>query len=198
MPSFRRCLAAALLLASVCGACSSGATSAPHSASPSNVRSARPTLAATATPGNGALGGIVAAGGDLCGLLGPGDFSAVGVTGSGTPSKNSDGPTDAYCVYSGVSGASGGIEFDIFIGDSASMYQLILQNAGISSNDATRDLPGVDAAGTALSGPDGMAAIGVKKGQLAFDIDIPTSAGARAPLISLAKLVLQRQSGLSS
>jgi len=37
-----------------------------------------------------------------------------------------------------------------------------------------------------LAGPDGMAAIGVRKGQLAFDIDIPTSAGARAQLITLA------------
>lgn len=199
MSSFQRLVAAALVVAGVVGACSSGGTSASHSSTPSGTRSARPTVPSpTATTAIGPLGTTVAANGDLCALLGPGDFSAVGVSGAGAPSKNSDGPTDAYCIYSGVSGATGGIEFDVFIGDAASTYQLILQNGGIASNDATGDLPGVDAAGTILAGPDGMAAIGVRKGQLAFDIDIPTSAGARAQLITLAALVLQRQSGLSS
>ena len=193
----RRCFALALLLASVAGACSSGAPSASPSATPTHARPTATTGGPTATTGSGALGGAVAADGNLCGLLGPGDFSAVGVDGAGPPSRNSDAPTDAYCVYSGVSGASGGIEFDIFIGDAAATYELILQNGGILSSDATGDLPGVDAAGTAVNEADGTAEIGVKKGQLTFDIGIPASTGARAQLITLAKLVLQRQIGLS-
>ena len=202
----RRYLAAAILLASVVGACSSsGATSALSSSAPSRGGGgSHATIAAgaSATAGGsvagGAIGGTVAAGGDFCELLGPGDFAAVGVSGAGAPIKNTDGPTDAYCVYSGVSGATGGIEFDIFIGDPASTYQLILQNGGILGSDATGELPGVDAAGTQLNGPGRMAAIGVEKGQMTFDIDVPTGPNARAQLISLAKLVLQRESGLSS
>jgi hypothetical protein len=59
----------------------------------------------------------------MCGLLGPADFAAVGVTGTGTPTRNSDAPTDAYCVYSGISSATGGIEFDAFFGDPVATYE---------------------------------------------------------------------------
>jgi hypothetical protein len=130
-------------------------------------------------------------------LLGPGDFAAVGVSGARTPTKNSDGPADAYCVYSGVSGATGGIEFDIFIGDPVASYQQIVANGALIA-DTTGDLPGVDAVGTVMNGPGNMAAIGARKGTMAFDIDVPTGPNARAQLIALAKLVLQRSSALSS
>ncbi|MGD0120986.1 MAG: hypothetical protein ABSC46_00290 [Candidatus Limnocylindrales bacterium] len=122
-----RRLAAVFLIAAVAGAClSGGATTAPLTATPSPGGGGGLTAAAPATAavpasagggGGGALGGTVAPGGNLCGLLGPGDFAAVGVTGARTPTKNSDAPTDAYCVYAGVSSATGGIEFDVFIGD---------------------------------------------------------------------------------
>jgi hypothetical protein len=146
----------------------------------------------------GALGGPVAAGGNFCGLLGPGDFAAVGVSGARTPTKNSDGAADAYCAYSGISGATGGIEFDIFIGDPVSSYQQIRSNGGILLDDATGDLPGVDAAGTQLNAAGGWANIGVRKGKMTFDISLPTSPGARTQLIALAKLVLERSTALSS
>jgi hypothetical protein len=42
-----------------------------------------------------------------------------------------------------------------------------------------------------------MATIGVKTGQLMFDIGFPTNSNARTQLIALAKLVLQRGSGLT-
>src|SRR3990172_2468754 len=48
-----------------------------------------------------------------CGLLAPADFAANGVDGAGTPTDNPDG-TSHYCVYAGSSGATGGIEFDVF------------------------------------------------------------------------------------
>jgi hypothetical protein len=197
----RRYLAAAMLLVMVVSACSSnGATMAPSSNHP--VPSAggggtTATATATAAAGGGALGGTVGQGGDFCALLGPGDFAAVGVSGARAATKNSDAPTDAYCVYSGVSGATGGIEFDIFLGDPVATYQQIKSNGGILADDATGDLPGVDAAGT-QSNASGWADIGVRKGQMSFDIDVPASSGARAQLITLAKLVLQRGSGLSS
>lgn len=200
-----RRIAAAFLIAVVAGACSSGsATPAPLTAAPPTTAVSAgggggPTAAASATAvgGGGALGGTVGPGGNLCGLLGPGDFAAVGVTGAGTPTKNSDAPTDAYCVYTGISSATGGIEFDIFIGDPEPTYQQIKINGGIVADDATSDLPGVGAAGIQLNGQGNMATIGVRKGQVSFDIGFPTNTNARAQLIALAKLVLQRGSALS-
>jgi hypothetical protein len=210
-----RHIAAALLLISAVGACTAaGATTAPASnpvatASAAVVVSAAPSAALSAavpttqgeTPSpatsGGALGGAVAKGGNFCGLLGPGDFAAAGVSGARTPTKNSDGPADAYCVYSGVSGATGGIEFDIFLGDPVASYQQIVLNGALIA-DTTGDLPGVDAVGTVMNGPGNMAAIGARKGTMAFDIDVPTGPKARAQLIALAKLVLVRSTALSS
>ena len=204
-----RHIAAALLLISAVGACTAaGATTAPASnpaatasaaVAVSAVPSAAVPSAAVPSPATsgGALGGSVAKGGNFCGLLGPGDFAAVGVSGARTPTKNSDGPADAYCVYSGISGATGGIEFDIFIGDPVSSYQQIVANGALIA-DTTGDLPGVDNVGTVMNGPGNMAAIGVQKGAMTFDIDVPTGPKARAQLIALAKLVLERSSALSS
>jgi hypothetical protein len=221
-----RHLVAAVLLISAVGGCTAvGATTAPASnptatasaagggaptAAPSAAvpsaaipTAAIPTAAvpSAATPSaatsGGALGGPVAAGGNFCGLLGPGDFAAVGVSGAATPRKNSDGTADAYCVYSGSSGATGGIEFDIYIGDPIASYQQIVTNGALVA-DTTGDLPGVDAVGTVMKGPGNMAAIGVRKGKMAFDIDVPTGPNARPQLIALAKLVLERSSALSS
>jgi hypothetical protein len=205
-------LVAALLLISVVGGCTSAAATtapstnpvvvasagapSPTGATPIATLTAAPSAMVTAT-GTAALGGPVAKGGNFCGLLGPGDFLAVGVSGAHTPTKNSDGTADAYCVYAGVSGATGGVEFDIFTGDPVSSYQQIVSNAALIA-DTTGDLPGVDNVGMVTSGPGNMAAIGVQKGRMTFDIDIPAGPKARAQLIALAKLVLERGIGLSS
>ena len=213
-----RHLVAALLVISAVGGCTSaGATASPSTppvatasaagdtpSAPTATPSATPSATPGATPsatigaaGTGALGGPVAKGGNFCDILGPGDFAAVGVSGAGTPRKNSDGAADAYCVYSGISGATGGFEFDIFIGDPIASYQQIVTNGALVA-DTTGDLPGVDAVGTVMNGPGNMAAIGVRKGAMTFDIDVPTGPGARTQLIALAKLVLQRSTALSS
>lgn len=192
-----RRLAASILLAGIVAACSSsGATSSPTTA----ATSAGGGVATAGASGGaaGALGGTIGRGGDFCGLLGPGDFAAVGVSGARTPTKNSDDTTNAYCVYSGTSGGTGGIEFDIFLTDATGAYQQIRANGGITADNATADLPGVTAAGIQLDGLSHMADIGVLKGTMAFDIDVPTSPNARTQLIALAQLVLQRASGLSS
>lgn len=193
-----RHLLAALLLVSALGACTSAsATTAPASPTATAGATGTPTTAPSAATSGGALGGPVAPGGNFCELLGPGDFAAVGVSGAGTPTKNSEGTADAYCVYSGVSGATGGIEFDIFVGDPVSSYQQIVANGALIA-DTTGDLPGVDAVATVMKGPGNMAAIGVRKGRMAFDIDVPTGPNARPQLIALAKLVLERSTALSS
>ena len=205
-------LAAVLLLASLASACSPGdgatdpaaSASAPAStAAPTAIvlpasasQAASPTSAAS-VGGDASLGGSVAKGGDLCGLLGPGDFIAAGVSGATAPVENFDDSGNYYCVYAGDSGATGGIEFDAFVGDPAGSYQTMTESAGILNADATGQVSGADKAGTVIDGPGGMAGIAVCKGQFCFDIDIPTSSTARAQLISMAGLVLQRGSGLT-
>lgn len=202
----RRYLAAALLLVIVAGSCSSGgATSAPPSAPASAPASnVAPSTSAATSPATGAapsggtaLGGPVAKGGDYCGLLGPGDFAAAGIDGAKTPVENFDDSGNYYCVYAGDSGATGGIEFDAFVGSPDATYQAMAAGAGILTAEATGELPGVDKAGTILNGPGGMAGIAVCKGQFCFAIDAPTGSGTRAQLIALAALVVQRGSGLT-
>ena len=195
-----RHLMATILLVGAVGACgSAGSTAAGYPYGGGDGATATPTAASTASRGGGgggATGAPVAQGGDYCGLLGSGDFAAVGITGTAAPSKNSDAPTDAYCVYAGTSSGTGGIEFDIFIGDADATYQQIRANAGIFLDDATADLPGVDAAGTIVNGSGGLASIAVKKGQMSFDIGFPSSAGGRDQLLALARVVLARSSAL--
>jgi len=201
----RRHLAAALLLVAIVGACSSGgATPLPTSGHTVTAVPSSDGGGATAAPtavgsvGGTALGGPVVKGGDYCGLLGPGDFAAAGISGAAAPIENYDDSGNYYCVYAGDSGATGGIEFDAFVGDPTATYQGMAEAAGILAADATGEVPGADKAGTILNGPGGMAGIAVCKGQFCFDIDAPTSSSARAQLLALAKLVLQRGSGLTS
>ena len=206
----RQRLAAALLLVAIAGGCSSGDASSAPSAALTPAQTATSVASQTsgnATPsastgaanlGDLSLGGSIAKGGDLCGLLGPGDFAAAGVSGATVPVENFDDSGNYYCVYAGDSGATGGIEFDAFVGDPAGAYQEMAASAGILNANATGALPGADKAGTVLNGPSGMAGIAACKGQFCFDIDIPTSSGARAQLLAMAGLVLQRGGSLTS
>jgi hypothetical protein len=204
-----RHLTAVLLLVTVAGACGSGAaTTAPVSASlaapgtpaaPSSiVAGVTETPPTSGGPLATGLGGPIAKSGDLCGLLGPGDFAAAGIAGADTPVENYDDSGNYYCVYAGDAGATGGIEFDAFVGNPSNAYQSMTTSAGIQSADATSQLAGADKAGTVLNGPGGMAAIAVCAGQFCFDIEAPTTPGVRDQLLALARLVIQRGSGLTS
>jgi hypothetical protein len=143
-----------------------------------------------------ATGVPVALGGNLCSLLGPGDFAAAGISGAGAPTINTDENGGHYCVYSGTSGGTGGIEFDAFTGDPVGTYQTIAGETGSLTELASGDLPGADQAGVNLNSTGGMAAIVVRSGQFIFDMSFPTNPQARSQLIALAALVLQRGSAL--
>ncbi len=152
----------------------------------------------------GATGGPVAAGGDLCGLLGPGDFAAAGVAGAGTLTSNSTPPTDYYCVYAGTSSGTGGIELDAFLLASADdpdgVFDTVLNESGILVRTERAADVGADRAAIAtnLTSDTGkVAIIAVRKGPLVFDIGFPAGPDAERQLIDLAKLVLQRASGLT-
>src|SRR5688572_18270537 len=61
-----------------------------------------------------------------CSLLSPADFTTAGIAGAAEPTDNAD-ETGHYCVYAGTSGATGGIEFDVFphddVASAADTYQ---------------------------------------------------------------------------
>src|SRR6185503_8720137 len=130
----------------------------------------------------------------LCDLLGPGDFDAVGIPGAKAPTKNSDGPGSAYCVYSGTSGATGGIEFDVFVDEDAEgTFDVIEEEA--SGTLTPLPIPGVDeAVGTdGTAGQAGAyATVIVRKGNLVFTIAAPGGVGMTAKLTALVGVVLAR------
>ena len=171
----------------------------PARVSPAHTAASTPSRTATARPTrapSSATGGPVALGGNLCSLLGPGDFTAAGVAGASTPTVNSDENGGRYCVYAGTSGATGGIEFDAFTGDPVGTYQTIAGETGTLTELTATDLPGADQAGVNLNGAGGMAAIVVRKGQLIFDMSFPGGPQARAELIALSALVMERGAAL--
>lgn len=154
-----------------------------------------------AAAGGGSTGGSVAAGDDLCGLLGPGDFAAQGISGTGSPTENNADNSNVYCVYAGKSAGTGGVEFDAFLADtkadseasfiSTSAPMLDFEGAGKAA------FPDADGAKLRTDIPDGYAGIAIWKGKLVFDIGIPKSDQAKDQLIALAKLVLERSAGLT-
>lgn len=159
-----------------------------------------PTGAGGQPTGGGAqpTGGPVTDLTKLCDLLGPGDFAAVGINGAGVAKVSDDGPGTAYCVYSGTSGATGGIEFDVFVdADPEGVFDTILDE--ISSDTTSVPIPGVDES----VGSDGQAGkadapatVVVRKGPLVFTIAAPGGTGNSLKLAALAALVVARGAGL--
>ena len=182
-----------LLLACLVAACSGSGTATPPASS-------GPTSGSTVS-GGGATGAPVTAGGDLCALLGPGDFAAAGVTGAGTPTKNSDDPSNAYCVYAGRSAGTGGIELDVFVAadvaESEGTFDTVVETMNDDSATTRTDLGDVDAAEYDGATEGTFAAIAVWKGKLVYTIGIPMSDASRDQLLTLAKLVLERGAGIT-
>jgi hypothetical protein len=180
-----------MVLASTIVACGGGSTA---TTSPGGAT----TPPSSASTGGLPTGGPVTDIAKLCDLLGPGDFAAVGISGTGAPTVNSDGPGSAYCTYTGATGANGGVELDVFVDDDAAgTYQTIL---GEISSVAPLELPGVDeaAGGDGIAGePDQPASIVVRKGKLVFTIAAPGGPNNSLMLETLAALVLARGAGLA-
>jgi hypothetical protein len=186
-----RFFASAASLVALIG-CSSHGSSAPPAPPPP------PPVAA-----NPETGGPVAAGGDLCGLLGPGDFSAAGVTGAHPVSSNNTPPTDYYCGYAGQSSFKGGIELDAFVSaspaEAATVFETVTKELDQgAATDRAREL-GVDQArlSTEAAGEPGpVATIAVRQGRFVFSLGFPSSPQGEAQLLSLARTVLGRAAGL--
>ena len=184
------------------GASAGGASGGGATGGGSGGSAAAPTPAAGGgAAGGGSVGGSVAAGDDLCGLLGPGDFAAVGISGTGGPSENNQDNSNVYCVYAGKSAATGGVEFDAFLAGSKADSEATFNEIAAPMLDfegvGKAAFPDADGAQLRTDIPGGYAGIAIWKGKLAFDIGVPTSAQAKDQLIALAKLVLQRSAALT-
>lgn len=170
-------LALALVLAGCGGA---AATAAPTTA---------PTDAPAASEAGGGSGGVD------CGLLSAADFTAAGIQGAGAPSDNPDG-TSHYCVYAGSSGATGGIELDVFldasVGDAQATYETARDESGAMNGQPPAGAT-FDEASYAVA--DGAALLVGRQGLLTFALSAPATPASEAALVALGTLVVQRAGG---
>ena len=160
----------------------SGATAAPP-ASPQ-------ATSAPAASGGGSTGAID------CGLLTPADFATHGVDGAEAPTDNPDG-TSHYCVYAGTSGATGGIEFDVFphadVASATETYDTVI---GEGASGAPPTGASFAASSFAISGDT--AYLAVRQGKLVFALAVPNDINTEAGLVALAKLVVERAGDAAS
>jgi hypothetical protein len=155
--------------------------------------------AAPATPAGTGAPGTTAPDQDLCRLLTPEDFSAVAGLTVTDPAEHSyyDSPTDAYCVYGPDEDAP---EVDIFVlppeVDPQEVYQTVLA-AGPVAVGAEGVVPGTDesAYGT-IESIDGVG-VSLRRGSLVAALSVAADVpDARAKLVALAELLLERAAGL--
>jgi hypothetical protein len=133
-------------------------------------------------------------GAELCSLLTANDWAAVQLSQAmAQPTINSDGPGTAYCTWTDLLGAQGGLEFDAFVDDTASTAQDTYNTAAaVISGGQPLDLPGVDSAliNPNINGTYG--AVLARDGRFTYTISLPASAGSQVQLETLAGLVLAR------
>jgi hypothetical protein len=169
-----------LLLAAACGGGGSTTTIGPGVTSP-------PVTTNAPAPGG------LPTGEQLCGLLTADDWNEFGYVVAASPGINSDGPGNAYCVYAGESGATGGLEFDAFVDATAEDAEATLETITAEGPDMEPvDLADAD---VALIGADGdYAAIAVRTGRFTFTIALPAGDEAELQLKTLASSVISRTS----
>lgn len=141
------------------------------------------------------------AGNGLC-VLTPADFRTLGIAVDARPSIDVDnGGASAYCVYRGKSGATGGVELDVFdpAGDSPDGVAQTMRTVLASSPGARYQperLAGADESLFDLHVPQSgyapFAANAVRRRDLVFSISLPSTAHAARDLERLSALVLRR------
>lgn len=142
-----------------------------------------------------------AAGQNLC-VLTQQDFRAFGTIVDTKPSVNVDpGGANAYCVYQGKSGATGGVELDVFYPAGASPDEVQNTFKAVLGSDPgakyeNEAVPGADESLVSLSIPQPgsfpFAANAVRRGDLVFSISLPSSPLSKTELSRLSEIVLSR------
>ena len=128
---------------------------------------------------------------DLCELLRPEDFAAAGIDGAGEPEATTDGTGSSYCVYAGESGATGGIELDVFPNPDEATAKVTYATAtgegpaGVAAENAT-----FSESAFAIDG--GVAYLTVRQGLLVLSLAAPNDMNTETGLVTLARLAIQR------
>ena len=132
----------------------------------------------------------------MCAALGADDFKAVGLGPDAiAPPPNSTEPTGAYCTYTKAFAVDGGLELDVFDGESdpAGVFKTILAEGATTTRAG---LAGVDDSAISVSAPgrggQHIASIAVRHRRLVFAITIPAGPKAQDQLLALSKIVLTR------
>jgi hypothetical protein len=125
-------------------------------------------------------------------MLTDSDWSDVHLQADKQPTINSDGPGTAYCTWTEMSGAQGGLELDAFVDPSTSVAEDTYSTAADVMSGQPVVLPGVDSAliNPNINGTYG--ALIARTGRFTFSLSLPASATSQAALESLALLVLAR------
>jgi hypothetical protein len=151
------------------------------------------TVAPPASPQ--ATSAPAASGGDStgaidCSLLTPSDFAAAGVDGAADPTDNPDGSSH-YCVYAGASGATGGIELDVFPHDDVASAEETYRTA-LSEGPAGEPATGATFSESSFAIVDDVAYLTVRQGKLVIALSVTNDINTEVGLVQLANLVVQR------
>ncbi|MBV8600013.1 MAG: hypothetical protein JO359_00465 [Candidatus Eremiobacteraeota bacterium] len=135
----------------------------------------------------------------LC-VLTQADFKPFGTLVYSKPDVHAD-QNGTYCVYRGKSGATGGVELDVFYPAGSTPDEIKTTMANVLGSDpkATYEpehLPGVDESLVSTNVPSPgyfpFAANAVRRGDLIFSISLPASPFSKNELLKLSEIVLSR------
>jgi len=128
---------------------------------------------------------------DLCELLRPEDFARAGIDGAGEPEATTDGTGSSYCVYAGESGATGGIELDVFPSpDEATAKETFATATG--EGPAGTPISGGSFAESSFAIDGEVAYLTVRQGLVVLSLAVPNDMNTEAGLVMLAQLAIQR------
>lgn len=150
-----------------------------------------PTVApsAPATTGPESSGPVAIT--DLCTLLTAEDFARFGVDGAGEPVATTDGTGSTYCVFAGESGATGGIELDLFPNpDESTAHDTFITATGEAAAGRPATGGAFDESSFAIDNE--VAFLVVRQGPLVIALSAPNDINTEQGLVSLAQLVLER------
>ncbi len=128
------------------------------------------------------------------------DFQTFGVAVDTKPTVNLDeNGASAYCVYRGKSGATGGVELDVFYPAGSNAEDIAnTWKATLGSDPGAQyepeHVPGARESVYSLSVPQpghpAFAANAVRRGDLIFTLSLPASPAAKNELLRLSEIVL--------
>ena len=145
-----------------------------------------------------------ASGAKMC-VLTQSDFKPFGTLVWSKPQVHVDagGQNNVYCTYRGASGATGGVELDVFYpaGETASDVEQTFKTALASDPGAKytpEHVPGADESVYSAEVPSPghlpFAANAVRRGDLVFTISLPSSPVSKTELLKISEIILQRLS----